>query len=413
MQVVRWYADAAVVPGLGNLNPYASFNHAFFILPAALGLGPFADRGWHLVNGLLVVAAMPLPVAALLRLGRAGEPATRAALVFTALLAARLIDAPLMMALSGPTADVAVLAAGTFLLARAAAAPTGPPWVSGLLLAGVLSLKLTSLGVVLAAALIEWSWPERWRLRETGKAMLLAALSLLPWVAHGIVLSGYLLYPVPWLRLPVDWAVPAEIARSLQEWAWAFARWPGHPAQEVAASAWASRWLDTEVLHNRDFLLPAGVSLAGAVGLAAFARWRRPSKNTLMRVGALGCGLAVWWLTLPDLRFAGPLWWGLAGALLGGVWEILPSRRYVVALLLIALVFGGFLGPEEKFNWKRTVPDVSPSRCTPTPLSTGELVCVAEANWACFELECARSVPAMVGSRRAGNLSAGFRAISP
>ncbi len=409
VQVVRWYADAAVVPGLGNLNPYAAFNHAYFILPAAFGLGPFADRGWHLVNGLLVVAAMPLPATAALRLLR-GRTELTAVLVFTTLLAARLFDAPLMMSMSGPTADVAALAGGVFLLSRAANRPTGPAWVSGLLLAAVLSLKPTSLGVVLAAALAEWRWPERWHLRETGSAVALAAASLLPWLGHGIVLSGYLIYPVASLRLPLDWAVPSAIAESLQGWAWAFARWPAHSVAEVEAG-WARHWLERELLHNRDFLLPAATSVIGAAGLAAISWWRRPSANTLALGGAVGVGLLVWWVTLPDLRFAGASLWALAGVSLGAIAELLDQRRYLVGLLVTALVLGAFLGPEEKVRWASEVPSVPESDCRPARLSTGEWVCEARSGDRCFKKECARVSAETIGTRRPPELSSGFRAV--
>lgn len=411
VQAVRWYASEAVVPGLGNLNPYVAFNHAFFVLPAAMGLGAFEDRGWHLTNGLLIVAALPAPMTALGRLLR-GTSQQATIDFFLVMLAARLLDAPMMTHLSGPTADVASLAMGAALLARAAEPPRSAAWASGLLLAALLSMKPASLGTAVAAAVVEWRWVERWNLRATLAAMGVAALALVPWLVHGVVLSGYLSFPIAFTRLPVAWAVPVTIAQSLADWAWAFARWPGHSLEEIQAGGWVMRWLSTEVLNNRDFLIPAGLCLGGGVLLAGMGVWgRRPSKSTLALLAGLVLGLVIWWTTLPDLRFAGVLWWGLAGALLGSLAEVTTSRRYALGMLTLAVVFGGFLGPEVKFRWPSEIPALRPSLCTPTRLATGEAVCEMLRSKPCFEMSCAHGPARCVETRQQGSFSRGFRAL--
>ncbi len=410
VQTVRWYAAAPVVPGLGNLNPYACFNHAYFVLPAAFGIGPFADRGWHLANGLLVVAAMPPAVNALLTLLRGqANPAKTGGFIFTAVLAASLIDTPLFTHLSGPTADVATLAAGTYALARAFVGPQTSWRVSGVLYAGLFSLKLTSAPALLAAGLIELSHAKRRQPRQFLGALGLAAASLLPWLAHGVVLSGYVLYPAA-LRLPVDWAVPSQTAQGLQEWAWAFARWPGHSADEVRSVGWVARWLEVQWLDNRGFLIPLLMGLASLTVVSVRRRWGQTPPPLRAAVAACGVGLVAWWVLLPDLRFAGPLWWALAGASLGCVVSLMASPpRLLINASVLGLVFGGLLFSASLTGWPAAFPDLPASKCTPTQLASGEPACQRLRNSPCFERMCAESPADTIATRTP---SRGFRYVA-
>src|SRR5262249_37527399 len=54
------------------------------------------------------------------------------------------------------------------------------------------------------------------------------AATLVPWLARGVVLSGYPLFPLSWFCLPVDWAYPRDPLATIRDIikAWAQARLP-------------------------------------------------------------------------------------------------------------------------------------------------------------------------------------------
>src|SRR2546425_862358 len=79
---------------------------------AALEVGSFAHRSWHLANGLLVLvlgARIALAMGRLLRHGRAAQPVD----VFWALMAPGAFPIGVGLFLASPSPDVAIFALGT------------------------------------------------------------------------------------------------------------------------------------------------------------------------------------------------------------------------------------------------------------------------------------------------------------
>src|SRR6185436_515877 len=72
---------------------------------------------------------------------------------------------------------------------------------------------------------------------------VVAALVLLvPWALHGIVLSGYPLYPTSIGAFPVAWKVPAELAHATESWVLASAK---HSVR--GGLSWLPEWAETQI----------------------------------------------------------------------------------------------------------------------------------------------------------------------
>jgi hypothetical protein len=140
-------------------------------------------------------------------------------------------------------------------------------------------------------------------------AAALAALTtvmLLPKFLRSVLLSGYLVYPVPIDLFTVDWKVPLRVVifenRFIQSWS----RIPDRPAEEVlAAGFWG--WFPTWFAHFRTLpiaiALMAGLAIFLAVGLVR----NRVHLPLLVRYAPLylaaGAGLAYWFLAAPYPRY--------------------------------------------------------------------------------------------------------------
>jgi hypothetical protein len=428
-QTVRWFSLYPAVPGLGNLHPFLALNNAFHLLVAALGVGPFHLRGQHLLNGLLLLAAIA-PCAA--GLWRVLDPRARPAPAdwFAALLFGPLLDFSLAAGLSAPAADFAVAIAGTALLVLALGPalrgePSGTRRTAAVLAscAGAMIVKLSLLCIAVPAALFaaaHWTLSirpaRRERLRMAGFAALAGAAIFGPWMAHSAVLSGYPLYPLPAFALPVDWRMDPAVVASIYHWVHAFARWAGHSDAEVTAnSAWIVRWFGREWLNDRTFLIPALLTAAGALALLiALAAGRRPPRPIVAGALAATAGLAIWWVLAPDLRFAGPLPWAEGGLLvLAAASAYRPSlagaTRVFLAAGILAIAAGAFLPCPPLFVWKSAFPPLhhdDPARDAALP--GGERVHLSRNN-ACWDPPCA-SVPLdpRLRLRKPGDLAAGF-----
>ncbi len=427
-QTVRWNSLYPAVPGLGNLHPFLALNHAFHLIVAALGVGPFHLRGQHLANGLFLLAAIAPCAAALLRvLDPRQRP--RAADFFAALLFAITLDATLSTDLSSPAADLAVAMAGTGLLV-AALGPALRQERSGLrrtcavvvACGGVLIVKPSVLCIAAPMALFaaaHWlrTGPSR---RERGRLLLFTAFAAVaiaaPWILHSLVLSGYLVYPSPTFSLDVDWRMDHARVVSIFRWVHAFARWPGHPDAEVtASSAWVGKWFGREWLNDRTFLLPAALAACAALALViALGKKRRPQFALSAAAATALLGVATWWTLAPDIRFAGPLLWATAGLLtLAATSAFRPAldgtARVALAAGVLAVAWGAFLPAPQLFAWPRDFPPLRHDPGAPSArLQSGELVRLGTNNL-CWDPPCAwPPLNPLLRLRKPGDWASGF-----
>jgi hypothetical protein len=219
---------------------------------------------------------------------------------------------------------------------------------------------------------------------------------------RGLLASGYPLFPSAAFDLGLPWRVAEEDARSLYEHAHRFARRSGQ-AWDEGRLGWLRPWLSTEALDNRRFLAPLALSIA--LSIAAALRRAAPAAPLL----AAWLGLLLWFLVMPDTRFAGPLLW-LPGAVALGLHAARgsggPAERLAWALVALACAGGAFPGPPAP-PWRDALP---PARhdgpATPSfTLVTGERVREGQS---CFDPPCAWKHVEGLGLRRPGDFASGF-----
>jgi hypothetical protein len=426
-QAVRWNSLYAAVPGLGNLHPYVVYNNAYHLFVAALGVGPFHLRGHHLANGLFLLATVAACGAGALRMIDARRPLDPADCL-AALLLGPALDFSVHPNLSVAAADVAVQMCGTGLLLAALvpvlrSAPIGPRRMTSVVAAcaGAVILKQSLFSIALpmaACSVAHWraSNPPP-RAHTLRGAVAICGVIAAPWLAHGVILTGFPLYPSPWFDLGVGWRMDRAAVLENYRWVYAFARWPGHSWAEVMASPhWVAVWFGREWLNNRAFLLPAALALAGAVALAsAWVAGRRPPRSLLSALAPVLVGIATWWLLAPDTRFAGPLLWAAGGLLaMAGAssWLPLSDRRvrWASAAVALAVAAGAFLGWQPSWEWHNEFPALRHNQATvKIRLSSGELVDVSGGHAECWDPPCGcPPLDPRLRLRKPGDWSSGF-----
>jgi hypothetical protein len=351
LQVVRWYRQYPVVPGLGNLHVRYASNNANLLLAAATDAGPLRDRSAHVVNSLLICALLAHAVAGAARL-RSADHARRARGAFDAALLVMGLQMSNHWMVSSHSTDVlpavcsAVAASHLVALLlggdRDDRRRGGRTVLVVALLAAAVCGKLTAAPFALAATALVAVWWLRAGRPGGARTVLwaLAAVGLLlgPWVAHGLILSGWAVYPLPVLSTGADWRVPVDLVRSEWDYIAGSGRSFGVLTSWNAWKALAGRW-------QRDVLVPAGVALVAAGAWALLRLRRRPGRKSAPWVMLLptAAAIAAWLAVSPQRRLGFHLIWIAAGtllAMLAAAARPRPGRRTLTLLLAVWAALG-------------------------------------------------------------------------
>ena len=327
LQSLRWIAEYPAVPGLGNLHGRLAFNPSVFVPTALFRYSTPYGTAYGLGSYLFAVLAVAAARAVSGGLQKTGGADVR--WVWAPPLLLFLLLWTFQVWLSCPTPDhfVTVPVAFAFLLyARKWAQGHGERLDATTVLVLLLTLwaatiKLAALPALLLPLHSLWAsrgeLTTRWLLLTVGVGTLLVG----PWLARNVVLSGYLIYPLPALDLfSVDWKVPSWYAHMEQNM---IANLGQRAAQSPFSAPrqtllqWLPGWWALETSYNRVVLLTAATS-----PLVTAWRWRRVgTTETGWVVGwaVAWLGVAFWFLTAPDFRFA------VAFLLVAGLWPWLAG----------------------------------------------------------------------------------------
>src|SRR5208282_24891 len=153
-------------------------------------------------------------------------------------------------------------------------------------LMAAVTIKLTALGFAMTASLLVfWNW---FRLREIQSFAVWPAVALaasasgvifVTWLARGIILSGYLVYPATTGTLNVDWKVPettvvreSAIIREFARYYYDVDSVDGRVASgqdHTFSVSWVRPWISNAfVLAKGEVIIPAALTLIGLLFLA-------------------------------------------------------------------------------------------------------------------------------------------------
>ncbi len=433
---VRWTNEYPAVPGLGNLHCRLAYNTGHLLFASL-----FDNLWWDLRTSRILPAFFPLVLitqwfVVLVRERRRRGPSfwyCLATLPYPIIELGRIVPgldydvSPQLLQILGFAELVRHLAA------RTDAGPADRPPVSAelvlALVAASLGFVFKTLGAALLAGTILWIAFAAWQavrrgpigapLRRCALIALLPAALLSGWVARNAVLTGWLLFPAAFGRLPVAWAMPAAPRvegnhlfemQSVEGQRLVIANWARSPdpVGYVRASKEGWRfWLPPWMARFREagawwlFWTGAGVLALGAI----FSSWWRDGaktpagawhEQTALLGLAIAC-LAFWFLGAPDIRFgrvffwiwiavpmAGlfatgkPPWlvrWLMVGALCGLTVREFPRDWRPVSSVLLATIPRVPMRPVERiatpaprwtvYSWYGSVQGDTPLPCSP------------------------------------------------
>jgi hypothetical protein len=359
LQGVQWAQAYPVVPGIANLHGPLAFNNSSFLFDAAVDSGVWKGGGFHVANGVLVLALVLQAIVSGSRFAHAGTSASPSDLFRFLSLAPVLYLVPLNGGITSYSTDVPLtllllVASGTMyrILDGGAGRETAPTadryWMVALsvLMATAVTIKLTAgVFVAVSMAIVFWRWRKRaaGHTQDASRALIWMLAGIVAfaglWVARGIVMSGYPFFPVSVAGLPVDWRAPVEhadaemayLAFTEREFTWRIIGWD-----------WLRQALWDDVYP---ILVPACLAVAGT-GACWVLRRREGGglrlRETWWLVLPTSVAMAAWLVTAPSTRYCPALFWTLASlALCESVrifWpRLAPETRKVVVAVVAAL----------------------------------------------------------------------------
>lgn len=366
---VKWACAYPVVPGIGNLRNILAYNSSYFLYAAMLNSGPFVDRYHHLTSALLVLLVLLKSLAACWRLVvERAKPAC--ALVFDALLLVPALLFAMGVYAGSPSPDVGVWVLTVVVSSElirlldgtADSAAAGRAGAVVLLAAAGVTVKLSFVAFGMAAVVVALAaagtLPGRRLAPGPAAWAWLTAVFLavgLPWIARGVIQSGYPAYPCTVAGFPVEWRMDAEAARRNVDWLLAWGRMPeSTPDQVLGNWRWVWPWL------NR--VMREGLEVATCLSLIALALFLRlfcrtgaekdaGSRRLLLFLIAPCLGLAYWFLTSPQVRFASGTFWALGlGALAIG---LRGMQREKTLAVIFCFSFTLFVQAADPFEFVR------------------------------------------------------------
>lgn len=294
-QAIHWIESFPAVPGLGNLHGRLAFNSAWFVSNAIFSLSFLGLGSFHLTSSVLFLAVIAYFWGGLEQMMRGTFSAATVLKTLFLPLAFSMLGAEI----SSPGSDLPV----SLLLWLMAVlwAENEQPLMIVLLASFVFTIKLSAAPALILAAVVVGGQMIQREKRLSVQYIVCGALALFPFFARNLILSGYLLYPVPAINLfTFDWQVP--LARAIDErtavMAWGrFPRLDGAQVMAMPLSEWLPKWFAAQTLNRRAML--GAVLLSPLLALFSLRQSRRYWLGWLVFL----IGSLFWLFSAPDFRF--------------------------------------------------------------------------------------------------------------
>ena len=383
IQAVTWIDTYPIVPGLGNLFSSLAFNHSVYLYDALLDTSIWSGRSYYIATGLLLMVYLAYAMGAALQLYRSQSvdevrwSRICATLTIPFILFQTVRWGGITHFLTDTVVDLIGLMTLIYLLDFL------QDWqpdsdshdylvyrLAIIILTGfTVKQSFIVYGIATAVLLIiVWirrgGWAEKRRkvLRIVGPICLLALALLLPWMARGVVTSGYIAFPQSFGRIDVDWAMPEEQIEIRQQKLATNTRLRGGDPEIVLASwGWLGPWLQGFVSNIFPTLLPTIISLVALCFYGrAMLKDRAERQAPALRWWVLGPMLVMlvfWFFTVPEDKYVRYVFWGFAAlsitmavlAWQGIAWRRKVQAVFVVVSLCLAYVLFLVIRHEEYF----------------------------------------------------------------
>jgi len=335
-QAIHWIEEYPAIPGLGNLEPRLGSNSNWFTLNAFFSFSFLGNRSFHLIPSFLFLLSIFYFLQSIQKLIDGDLRLSQ--IVKLALIPFAFYG--LVDEISSPGTDLPVILFYWLILClwlESIEEETSQPLQSIVFLFSILviTFKVSGIPILLVALLILVDLLRKKEYRALSTYIVLAVVTVLPWLIRNFILTGYWLYPEPIMQTIspyVDWMIPADrvldFKRGVQ--AWALSRGTGW--DEVAGLTLIERlayWFSNLTLNQKALTVVALISPVLFRFFSLFSKHAEKKSMYFPVILVSYISFLFWLFSAPNFRFG-------YGFVLGTVVLALAS--------LIKLVFERFSG---------------------------------------------------------------------
>jgi hypothetical protein len=342
LNAVKWTSNYPVVPGLANLHSRLGFNTSFFPFAAMLNNGFMQDRVSHLASSFFVAV---LFVEFVWILSKSKSLAIKLFCILTApAITGQVISSQMVSSLYYDLALVIFVLAACIELVNGNAKSL---FVSMLLALMVFTVKLSGAFfsiLVIVFVLYKFFVFKRPFFRRLFVGTAVAGLFMIvPYIARNAILSGWLLYPLPFLKINFDWTVPASRVERLNTVIQTWAKVPGLEWSKYIGSGfwdWFPLWYERTLGSLTLMFFAIALALISPFTVPV-EKLKTVVKNNLFWVGVISLiSFSYILFTAPDLRFGGIFIWTFFASVVAGYLSIFKWDNNTKGLIVIlALIF--------------------------------------------------------------------------
>ena len=319
-QIIRWYNEYGTPPGLGNLQERLAFNSSWHSLAALFDNGIWDARSAWIMPALSMLGGIFYFVYELIFARHNGVRLyalciliwlyfrVQAGFALPSLYydePVHVLNAVIILEayylISGPVkkfSDKALGDAANILMLSVGAFMIKPIGAVTLLFSGMLTLFLLIRN-------------KKWSVFPWLKIYLPSFCAFGIWIGKNIMLSGYIMYPLPFFALPLDWTMTFELAKANYVAVLGWARMPGSGYRQSLENGfwfWFKPWLGRN-LRNTEFFNLVILRFPFSVFLWFLAVRLTKSKKAVYFFLWNLASIGYWFITAPDLRFGSGFFW--------------------------------------------------------------------------------------------------------
>jgi hypothetical protein len=307
LQTIKWIEAYPVVPGLANLHGRFGFNPNIFTLFALTSLNDVFKQEIFSVNFIAFAIFTGYLINAIYSVFRLKGITN----IFIFFILVFLTVLSLHDDISSPTPDFLAITIPLFILTRVIEIAqqeseiTLKTFIPVLILSVyILTIKLAALPLLLLVILLFYK--HRYPAKKIMAILLMMALIILPWLIRNVVLTGWLVYPLPSVNLfSFDWQVPLVKVIYEKQAITGWARNAGNHALDFARmplTGWFPIWWQQLTFGGK--MLFAGASCLPPVIFLGQAI--RKINIGYLKNGVIAIaysGFLFWFFLAPDFRF--------------------------------------------------------------------------------------------------------------
>jgi hypothetical protein len=352
-QEMLWTEQSAIIPGLGNLHGRFAFNNAASLVMAAVDSVPLLAHPRYTINSLLLLVFIAQALWNGYKVIKDRDTSLYR-LLYLLFLAPALYftDSTNVNSLKNdlPVALLSIIVAAELLrlLQHPPEKPHAVVLHLTLLVSVSVAVKLSGavLGAFLLLALLMLVLV-RYRpmlLPLTGIVAGIVIAVIGVWLLRGVILSGYPLYPLAALSIPVEWKMDEQIVQAEADGVRSWARTPDADPETVLGNwNWLPGWWERNVRTRFvELVVPLGLASLSLLLTLAIVFKQRSLKPLLSRrwlfLLPIVPALVFWFFNAPDTRFGWHNLWLLGVGMFIISLQVLSANTMRNAALLTSAV---------------------------------------------------------------------------